>query len=313
MKKIKRAALASSLVAVLFALSGCVQTYHSGAKAGQPTGEGWLYNYFVKPVGEFITFLVQHFDWNYGVAIIVVTILFRTLILPLGLYQSHKMAVQQEKMAHLKPQLDIVQAKLKEAKTKEEQMAANMEMQAVYRENNVSMFGGIGCLPLLIQMPIFTALFYAAKYTQGISTATFLGVSLGKSSLIFTVIAGLSYLLQSYVSMLGVPEEQRKMMRSTMIISPLMIMFLSFSSPGGVALYWIVGGFYGVIQTLITTFYHKPRIKKKIAEEMKKNPVKQVVSANPAPVKQADPSKPTSTVKATPNKNGRNAGKQKRN
>jgi len=50
--------------------------------------------------------------------------------------------------------------------------------------------GGIGCLPLLVQMPIFTALFYTARYTPGISEASFFGLPLGEPSLILTVIAG---------------------------------------------------------------------------------------------------------------------------
>lgn len=63
-------------------------------------------------------------------------------------------------MQYLKPQIDVAQANMKKATTQEEQMQAQKEMQEVYKENNVSMFGGIGCLPLLIQMPIFSALFF---------------------------------------------------------------------------------------------------------------------------------------------------------
>ena len=60
---------------------------------------------------------------------------------------------------------------MKQASTREEQMAAQAELQKIYKENNVSMVGGIGCLPLLIQMPIFS-LFFAARYTKGIATAS---------------------------------------------------------------------------------------------------------------------------------------------
>ncbi len=63
--------------------------------------------------------------------------------------------IQSEKMQALKPQVEAAQQKLKAATTREEQMAAQAEMQQVYRENGLSMTGGIGCLPLLIQMPIF--------------------------------------------------------------------------------------------------------------------------------------------------------------
>ena len=64
-------------------------------------------------------------------------------------------------MLHLKPQLDIIQAKMKEATTIEQQQKAQRDMQRIYSENGTSMFGsfGAGCLPILIQMPIFAALF----------------------------------------------------------------------------------------------------------------------------------------------------------
>ena len=71
------------------------------------------------------------------------------------------------------------------------------------------MFGGIGCLPLLIQMPIFSALYFTARYTQGIQNSEFFGISLGQPSFLFVAIAGISYLIQGYISTIGIPEEQK--------------------------------------------------------------------------------------------------------
>ncbi len=301
MKKIKNWLLASGLFALLVTLSGCVSTN----KDGTPTGNGWIYNYLVQPVGNAITFLVDNFHWNYGVAIIAITIIVRTIIMPLGLYQSRKSMVQTEKMAVLKPQMDQIQAKVKAATSKEEQLAANQELQALYKDNNVNMLGGMGCLPLLIQMPVFTALFYAAKFTPGISESVFLGVNLGKPNLIFVVLAGLSYMLQGYVSMIGIPEEQKKTMKAMMLYSPLMIVFISFSSPAGVTLYWIVGGIFSTLQTLITNLYHKPKIRAAIQEELRKNPPKSVVS----PVRKTAEPIITSPLDQ---KKDRNTGKQQK-
>lgn len=269
---------ASGLFTLVIVLSGCVSTVKKGANAGQPTGEGWVYNLLVKPMGNAITFLVNNFDWSYGFAIIAMTIIVRLIIMPLGLYQAKKSMVQTEKMAALKPQLDAIQAKTKAATTREEQMAAQMETQALYKENGMSMFGGMGCLPLLIQMPIFTALFYSTRYTDGISDSVFFGIPLGKPSIIFVILAGLIYLAQGYVSMIGMPEAQKKQMRTMTFMSPLMIVFISYSSPAGVSLYWVVSGLFGCIQSLITNLYHKPKIKAAIAEELRKNPPKTVVT-----------------------------------
>jgi YidC/Oxa1 family membrane protein insertase len=216
-------------------------------------------------------------------------------------------------MQSIKPQIDAAQAKVKQATTQEEQMEAQREMQAVYKENNVSMMGGMGCLPLLIQMPIFSALYYTARFSEGIQHSTFIGIDLAKPSYLLVVFVGVAYLLQGYISLIGVPEEQKKTMRSMMIASPLMIVFMSFTSPAGVALYWVVGGVFSCIQTFITNVLMRPRIKAQIQEELKKNPPKQVVTK---PIKKAEPIKPKQVSqpknKNNKNGNGRNAGKQQR-
>ncbi|MGK0550508.1 membrane protein insertase YidC [Enterococcus faecalis] len=307
MRKINRWIYGSGLLFLLMFLSGCVKT---GAN-GQPTGEGFVYNYLVLPMSNAITYLVNNFNWNYGWAIIFITIIVRIVIMPLGLHQSKKSFIQTEKMQAIKPQVDIAQAKMKEATTREEQMSAQAELQRIYKENNVSMVGGIGCLPLLIQMPIFSSLFFAARYTKGIATATFFGINLGKPSIVLVVLAGVAYLAQGYISMIGIPEEQKKTMKSMLVVSPLMIVFMSFSSPAGVSLYWVVGGIFTCIQSVITNIFLRPRIKAQIQEELKKNPPKQVVTprkdVTPKAVKPADLApKPKKNAKGQ----GRNAGKQ---
>lgn len=306
MKNTKNWLLGSGLLALLFVLSGCV----SQDKNGKPTG--LLYDTLVVPLGNFLTYLANHFNLGFGMAIIVVTIVVRIILLPMGISQAKKAMVQAEKMQYLKPQVDIAQQNLKKATTREEQMQAQMQMQQVYKENNVSMLGGIGCLPLLIQMPIFSALYFTVMHTPGINSATFLGVNLGKSSILFVILAGLSYVGQSYLSLIGIPEEQKKTMRSMMIVSPLMIVFMSFSAPAGVTLYWVIGGIFSCFQTFITNVLMKPRIKRQIEAEMEKNPPKIVVT----PVtKDVTPTtdKPKASTALTTKKNaqnGRNAGKQ---
>ncbi|MBL1227461.1 membrane protein insertase YidC [Enterococcus sp. BWR-S5] len=302
MKKFNKWLLGSGLITLMLFLSGCVKT----GSDGQPTGEGFVYNYLVRPMSTMITYLVDNFNWNYGWAIVVITIIVRLIILPIGLNQSRKSMIQTEKMQAIKPQIDVIQAKLKQATTREEQAEAQMEMQRVYKENNVSMMGGIGCLPLLIQMPIFSALFFAARYTEGISDASFFGINLGQPSIVFVVLAGVAYLIQGYISTIGIPEEQKKTMKSMLIVSPLMIVFMSFQSPAGVALYWVVGGVFSCIQTFITNILLKPRIKAQVAEEMKKNPPKQVIT----PIKDVTPEKEAVQLDKKPTNSGRNAGKQ---
>lgn len=284
----------------------------------KPDTSGIVYRVLVHPMGQAITYLVENFNWSYGWAVIAMTVIVRIIILPLGISQSKKTMIQSEKMQALKPQVEAAQQKLKAATTREEQMAAQAEMQQVYRENGLSMTGGIGCLPLLIQMPIFSALYFTARYTEGIRESSFYGIDLGSPSMVLVVIAGVAYLLQGYISTIGIPEEQKKTMRTMLIVSPAMIVFMSISAPAGVTLYWVVGGVFSCLQTFITNVMMKPRLKAQVAEELKQNPPKQVVtprkdvteSAKPANNKQA--TKQIKQPKNSTNNKGRNAGKQQK-
>lgn len=125
MSKMNKWLLSSGLLGLLLTLSGCVSTNSDGT----PNENGMIYRFLVKPLGNLITMLVENFDWSYGWAIIAVTIVVRLIILPLGIHQSKKTMIQSEKMQFLKPQVDIAQANLKKATTREEQMQAQADMQ----------------------------------------------------------------------------------------------------------------------------------------------------------------------------------------
>lgn len=309
MTKLKNWFLGSGLLMLVITLSGCVKTDSSG----NPDKSGIIYKLLIAPLSSFINYMVNNFEWSYGWAIIIVTIIVRIIILPLGIHQSKKTMEQSEKMQFLKPQLNAIQEKVKSATSPEEQLAANQEMQSFYKDNGISMTGGIGCLPLLIQMPIFSALYYTARFTPGIQSAEFYGISLGKPSIILVAVAGLFYLIQGYISQIGVPEEQKKTMRTMLIVSPLMIVFMSMSAPAGVTLYWVVGGIVSCIQTYITNVIMKPKIRAQIQEDMKRNPPKKIVVTPPK--KDVTPKANVKKNQSNPNRNagkGRNAGKQQR-
>jgi len=195
----------------------------------------------------------------------------------------------------------------KNAKTQEEKAAAGQAIMAVYKNKGVSMTGGLGCLPLLIQMPIFAALYAAIRYSPELSKAAFFGIPLGKSSWILAILSFAVYLLQGYLSTLGVPAEQKKQMQTAMLMSPIMILFFTMSSPAGLGLYFFVGGLFACLQTLIINFY-RPRIRKEIQAKMKDRPAPVV---EPVAAKPVTPAAKQATAKKTSQKNrNRNAGKQ---
>lgn len=320
MKVKKNLAISSGLLLLLFVLSGCVDTYKSGPKAGQPTGEGIIYNLLVEPMSHAVQFFANNLNLGYGIAIIAITIIVRILILPLGLHSSKQMLIQQYKMAKIQPEMNKIREQIKTASTQEEQMKLNLAMSELMKKNDISMFGGMGCLPLLLQMPIFTALFFAARYTPGISSAEFLDINLGSPNFVLTLLAAGSYLLQGYLSSLSMPKDQRKQMQMTMFMSPIMIFFVSVNSPAGVTLYWVVGGLVSCLQVLITNFYHKPRIQKKLDAYFEEHPLQTDIDLDQIklPITPNNNNEQKTSHPVTPreddivNRSKRNAGKQHR-
>lgn len=271
--KHKRLTIVGLLTTMLLLLSGCVRT----TKSGRPYG--FVYDYMAKPMQHLMEWLAGYMGNNYGWAIIVIVVIVRTILLPVMFSQMKKSTVTQEKMAQIQPMIKELSAKQRAAKTPEEQAAVSQQMMALYRDNNISLTGGIGCLPLLIQLPVFAALYAAIRYSPDLYHATFFGIALGKPSILFAILSFIAYAVQSYLGLVGVPEEQKKQMKMAIWMSPFMTFFISLTSSAGLGLYFFIGGLFAILQTLMVNAY-RPRIRKQIAEEAKKHPVK--IPAAPA-------------------------------
>lgn len=290
------------MVLVIF-LSGCVQR----TKSGKPYG--WVYDNLAVPTQHLLMWLSQQLGNNLGWAIILITFIVRLILMPLMINQSRKSTIQQEKMASIQPYMTDIQKRSKEAKTQEEQMEANQEMMSLYKDNNISMTGGIGCLPLLIQMPIFAALYAAIQYSPELSSSYFFGINLGNRSFALTALTFIIYAVQGYMSLIGLEPQQKKQMQSMLIISPIMTAGITYISPAGLGLYFFVGGIFACLQTL-TILFMRPRIKKQIAADLKDNPIK-APAKKPRPVVEQETVQKEKQQQEMHNKNRqRNAGKQ---
>ena len=269
-KSIKRIALSIMGAAMLLVLTGCVQVDKA---TGKPTG--FIWNTIGAPMAEAIKYFANDQGLGFGVGIIIVTIIVRLLILPLGIYQSWKATLHSEKMNALKDVLEPHQTRLKEATTQEEKLEAQQALFAAQKEHGISMFGGVGCFPILIQMPFFSAIYFASQHTEGVSEASFLGIALGSPSWILIACAGILYYIQSLLSLHGVEDEtQREQLKKMIYMSPMMIVMFSIFSPASVTLYWVVGGFMMILQQFIVNYMIRPKLRKKVREEYSKNPPK---------------------------------------
>ena len=305
MKSIKRIALSIMGVAMLLVLTGCVQIDKA---TGKPIGPVW--DFLGAPMGEAIKYFATDKGLGFGVAIIIVTIIVRLIILPLGIYQSWKATLHSEKMNALKHVLEPHQTRLKEATTQEEKLEAQQALFAAQKEHGISMFGGVGCFPLLIQMPFFSAIYFAAQHTEGVSEASFLGIALGSPSWILIACAGILYYVQSLLSLHGVEDEtQREQLKKMIYMSPMMIVMFSIFSPASVTLYWVVGGFMMILQQFIVNYIIRPKLRKKVREELAKNPPK--ASKTSVARKDVTPESTAVISTSTKKKNKkRNSGKQ---
>lgn len=310
MKKYKRYLLAALSLSALLLLTGCVSIDKT---TKQPTGFVW--NLIGKPMGEAINFFATDLGLGFGLGIILVTVIVRIIIFPLGIYQSWKATYQSEKMNYLKPIFAPIQERIKNAETQEEKLLANSELMNAQKENGVSPFGGIGCLPLLIQMPFFSALYFAAQYTPGVNKSSFLGIDLGSKSLALTLVVAVLYYIQSMLSLHGIEDEnQRETMKKTALVSPIMIAVFSLMAPAGVTLYWVVGGFVQIIQQFVINYLIRPRLRKQVAEEYKNNPPKAPASNGRRVKKDITPTSSTNSNHSLPTNGNkkRNAGKQRK-
>ena len=305
LKSIKRFALSAMGVAMLLVLTGCVQVDKA---TGQPTG--FIWNTIGSPMAEAIKYFATDKGLGFGVAIIIVTIIVRLIILPLGIYQSWKATLHSEKMNALKHVLEPHQTRLKEATTQEEKLEAQQALFAAQKENGISMFGGVGCFPILIQMPFFSAIYFAAQHTEGVAQASYLGIPLGSPSWILIACAGVLYYVQSLLSLHGVEDEtQREQLKKMIYMSPLMIVMFSVFSPASVTLYWVVGGFMMILQQFIINYMVRPHLRKKVREEFAKNPPKASKSSGARKDVTPEPATAITTSNKKKNKK-RNAGKQ---
>ncbi|WP_251518273.1 MULTISPECIES: membrane protein insertase YidC [Staphylococcus] len=256
----KKKTLLPLLLGVMVLLSGCDYSKPENR-------DGFFFNTFVDPMSKLIHWLGSSFNNDYGLAIIVLVLAIRLVLLPFMLSNYKNSHMMREKMKVAKPEVNEVQEKVKRARTQEDKMAANQELMEVYKKYDMNpMKSMLGCLPVLIQMPIIMGLYFALKSNlAGFSHHPhFLWFNLAKPDILITIIAGVLYFLQAYVSSRSMPEEQKQMGYMMMVISPIMIIFVSLSSVSALGLYWSVSAAFLVVQTEVANMYYSKLAKKEV-------------------------------------------------
>ena len=264
----KKKALLPLLLGVMVFLAGCDYSKSSNR-------DGFFYNTFVEPMSKVLHWLGHSvFNDDYGIAIIVLVLVIRIILLPFMLSNYKNSHLMREKMKVAKPEVEGVQEKVKRARTQEEKMAANQEMMEVYKKYDINpMKSALGCLPVLIQMPVVMGLYFVLRYRIGGGIAEhphFLWFNLIHPDIWITIIAGVLYFIQAWVSSKQMPQEQRQMTYMMMIVSPIMIIWISLSSASALGLYWSVSAAFLVVQTYFANMYYEKVAQREVAPMIEK-------------------------------------------
>ncbi|WP_186576862.1 YidC family membrane integrase SpoIIIJ [Aquibacillus kalidii] len=252
----KKVLYSATLIGILSLLAGCTQVDQEITDESTGIWNVW----FVRPLSDLLTYVAELFNENYGLSIVLVTILIRLVLLPLNVKQLKSSKAMQD----IQPELQKVREKYssKDAKTQQKLQQETMEL---FQKNGVNPLAG--CLPVIVQMPILIAFYHAIMRTGEIKEHSFLWVQLGEPDpyYILPIIAAAATFLQQKLMMSGTTQTQNSMMpQMTMMLymMPIMIGVFAIFFPAALSLYWVVGNIFMVLQTL---FIRKPMMKDKDA------------------------------------------------
>lgn len=233
---------------------------------------GWISRPLAVPILQAITYLYK-LTGSYGIAIILFTIVIYSLFFPLK-WRSSKAMKKAQKLA---PRMKELQEKMKGMKQNDPRLKElQMDQLRLMKEGNP--LGG--CLPLLIQMPFLFALYRAITISLDFRQASFLWIpdlSAAEPYLIHILpilMTGTMVVLQLVTPAPSADPLQRKMMAIGM---PLFMLYILWSAPSGLVLYWLVGNIVGFTQQFLINRWTKdddepesPPVKKKEAPTRKK-------------------------------------------
>lgn len=241
---------------------------------------------------------------SYGLAIIFMTIVIKIILFPLTQKQMKSMRGMQE----IQPKIKYIQDKYKDDPQK-----MQGKVMELYKEHGVNPFGG--CLPLLIQMPIFIA-FYQSLFKFNFAVAEhakFLWIpDIGQPDKLYllAILAAVTTYLQQRVSMVDTKDPTQK---SMLYIMPLFMAWIAATLPAGLPLYWVTFNILGILQQLYVNRSSKKvlldtgtglQVETSVIDEPEEKPKKDKLDKKDADVKKETHKKPTPKAQPTGREKG---------
>ncbi len=217
-------------------------SYHAGLERSINFG---IFYFLAKPLLIVLNWFYK-FIPNYGIAIILLTILIKLIFYPL----TNKSYESMKKMKELQPHIQRLKEMYKDDKVK-----LNQEVMALYKKYKVNPFGG--CLPMIIQIPVFFALYKTLMVAIELRHAPFIkylpfthkywlvDLSAKDPYYITPILMGISmYIQQKMTPTGGTDPIQEKIM----LFMPVFLTFLFLNFPSGLVIYWLVNNILSIIQ-----------------------------------------------------------------
>lgn len=213
---------------------------------------GWLW-FLSKPI-FYVMSAINHVVDNWGWSIILITLLIKIIFYPLSAKSYKSMA----KMREVQPRLQALRERYKDDK-----QALGKATMDFYKREKVSPAGG--CLPMLIQIPVFIALYYVLIESVQLRQAPFIfwiqDLSTKDPYHVLPILMAGSMFLQQRLSPPPPDPTQAKMM----MFLPLVFLFIFWSFPAGLVLYWLTNNLLSILQQwyVMKTFDPKKEKKKR--------------------------------------------------
>ncbi len=207
-----------------------------GSKLDKIIDLGW-FDIIAKPLLIALNFFNRYLG-NYGIAIILITIIIKILFWPL----THKSYKSMKDMQKLQPEM----AKLKE-KYKDKKEELNREVMALYKKYKVNPLGG--CLPIVLQIPVFIALYRVLQDSIELRHANFIAcwindLSAPDPTYVSPLLMGASMFYQQKMTPTTADPAQAKMM----LFMPVVFTFMFLNFPSGLVIYWLINNVLSIVQ-----------------------------------------------------------------
>jgi YidC/Oxa1 family membrane protein insertase len=193
-----------------------------------------------KPIFYILRFLYDY-THNYGVTIILLTVMLKLMFAPLQ-YKSYKSMKQ---MQMIQPKVLAVQNKFKDDRER-----LNKELIKLYKDHKVNPVGG--CLPMVLQMPVFVALFNILYMTIDLRQAPFMlwikDLSVQDPYYVLPIIMGVTMVIQQKITPTTMDPTQAKIM----LFMPVFMTFLFLNFAAGLVLYWLTNNVLTITQQVVT-------------------------------------------------------------